>query len=90
MSILREQRQVDDILSIILIGALSIILITLTARKESARETAPAQFCQPQQRCLTALCGHVPVPIAPTPLEPVPQFPARLMPRPRLRIRYDR
>ena len=61
-----------------------------TARKEPAKETAPAQFCQPQQRCLTALCGHVPVPIALTPLEPVPHFPARLMPRPRLRIRYDR
>ena len=33
MSILREQRQVDDILSIILIGAASIILITLMPRR---------------------------------------------------------
>ena len=36
MPILREQYQVDDILSIILIGALSIILITLTVGLDDA------------------------------------------------------
>ena len=49
MPLLREQCQVDDILSIILIGALSIILITLKNDfpgkfVEEIRETLPPQY----------------------------------------------